>query len=113
MEEEKIDLSEDIKKLCIPLVSHPESISVTLTQDERKSQSYLILCDNGDIGKLIGRDGAISNSLRAIVNVSPKAQRKKISLKFDTNSKSCISEGCHRKVAFLMYYKSYSYYNNQ
>lgn len=88
MEEEKIDLSEDIKKLCIPLISHPESISVTLTQDERKSQSYLILCDNGDIGKLIGRDGAISNSLRAIVNISPKAQRKKISLKFDTNSRS-------------------------
>ena len=66
MEEEKIDLSEDIKKLCIPLVSHPESISVTLTQDERKSQSYLILCDNGR------RNIKLIKSYRQRLSKSPK-----------------------------------------
>lgn len=87
-QENQIDLSEDIKRLCGPLVSHPENITVTLMQDERKSQSYLILCDSTDLGKLIGRNGDISNSLRALVNVSTRSQRKKISLKFDIDSRS-------------------------
>lgn len=80
------DLSEEIKTLCLPLISIPEKLSVKRTSDDRKSQSYLILCDKSDLGKLIGRHGSISNSLRALVNISSKAQRKKISLKFD-----CIS----------------------
>lgn len=86
--ENTLDLSQDIKKICSPLVSHPESIDVTLTSDDKKSQSYLILCDNNDLGMLIGRNGEISNSLRALVNISTRTQRKKVSLKFDTNSRS-------------------------
>lgn len=82
------DLSEDIKAICLPLVSHPDKVAVSLSQNDRRTQAYLIRCEENDMGKLIGRHGLISDSLRAVVNISMRAHRKKISLKFES-----ISEG--------------------
>lgn len=82
-----LDLSEDIKNLCLPLISFPDKITVSKTSEDKRTQSYLISCEDTDLGKLIGRHGSISNSLRALANISPKAQRKKISLKFECNSR--------------------------
>ena len=66
-----LDLSQDIRSLVEPLVSNPSHIVI-----ER------VLCDKEDLGKLIGRHGVISDSIRTILNVSNKNMRKKIHLRF-------------------------------
>ncbi len=83
-----LDLTEDIRTLIEPLVSKPEAILIKrLDKPEdlgRKEQNYLILCEKEDLGKLIGRHGVISDSLRTLLNVSVKNMRKKVHLRFES-----------------------------
>ena len=82
-----LDLTDDIRSLVEPLVSKPEVIQIKRLDKEedlgRREQTYLILCEKEDLGKLIGRHGVISDSLRTILNVSVKNRRKKVHLRFD------------------------------
>ena len=79
-----LDLTDDIRSLVEPLVSKPEVIQIKRLDKEedlgRREQTYLILCEKEDLGKLIGRHGVISDSLRTILNVSVKNRRKKVHL---------------------------------
>lgn len=83
-----LDLTDDIRSLVEPLVSKPEVITIKRLDKEedlgRREQTYLILCEKDDLGKLIGRHGVISDSLRTILNVSVKNRRKKVHLRFDS-----------------------------
>ncbi len=83
-----IDLIPDIRSLVEPLVAKPEKLIIKRMDSPenrtRKEQTYLILCDRDDLGKLIGRHGVISDSLRTILNVSIKNLRKKVHLRFAT-----------------------------
>jgi uncharacterized protein len=84
--ETNLDLTGDIRSLVEPLVSKPEVVQIKRTDEDlgRKEQNYLILCDKDDLGKLIGRHGVISDSLRTILNVSIKNMRKKVHLRFES-----------------------------
>lgn len=83
-----IDLTQDIRSLVEPLVGKPEKLIIKrLDKPEnrtKKEQNYLILCERDDLGKLIGRHGVISDSLRTILNVSIKNMRKKVHLRFES-----------------------------
>ena len=83
-----LDLTEDIRSLIEPLVSKPEAIQIQRMdkpQDlNKKEQNYLILCEKEDLGKLIGRHGVISDSIRTLLNVSIKNMRKKVHLRFES-----------------------------
>ncbi len=83
-----IDLTEDIRSLVEPLVSNPEVIEIERVDKPedrtKKEQNYLILCAKADLGKLIGRHGVISDSIRTILNVSTKNVRKKVHLRFQS-----------------------------
>ncbi len=86
--ETNLDLTGDIRSLVEPLVSKPEVVQISRTDKPedlgKKEQNYLILCDKEDLGKLIGRHGVISDSLRTILNVSVKNMRKKVHLRFES-----------------------------
>ena len=83
-----IDLTPDITSLIEPLVSKPDSLVIKrLDKEEDRSnrdQHYLILCDKEDVGKVVGRHGIISDSLRTLFNVSNKYGQKRIHLRFDS-----------------------------
>ena len=87
-----IDLTSDIRILVEPLVTHPEKIVIKRLDKEedlyKKEQNYLVLCDKDDLGRLIGRHGVISDSLRTILNVSNKNMRKRIHLRFASNEET-------------------------
>ena len=87
-----IDLTSDIRLLVEPLVTHPEKIVIKRLDKEedlyKKEQNYLVLCDKDDLGRLIGRHGAISDSLRTILNGSNKNMRKRIHLRFASNEET-------------------------
>ena len=86
--ETNLDLTGDIRALVEPLVSKPEALLIKrLDKAEdlgKREQNYLILCEKEDLGKLIGRHGVISDSLRTILNVSIKNMRKKVHLRFES-----------------------------
>lgn len=86
--ETNLDLTEDIRSLIEPLVSKPEAILIKrMDKPEdlgKKEQNYLILCEKEDLGKLIGRHGVISDSIRTLLNVSVKNMRKKVHLRFES-----------------------------
>lgn len=83
-----IDLTEDIRSLVEPLVSKPEALMIKRTDKaedlNKKEQNYLILCEKEDLGKLIGRHGVISDSIRTLLNVSVKNLRKRVHLRFES-----------------------------
>ena len=83
-----VDVTDDIRILVEPLVTHPELIQVKRTDKpenlNKKEQNYLVLCDKEDLGKLIGRHGVISDSIRTLLNVSLKTYRKKIHVRFES-----------------------------
>ena len=87
-----IDLTSDNRLLVEPLVTHPEKIVIKRLDKEedlyKKEQNYLVLCDKDDLGRLIGRHGVISDSLRTILNVSNKNMRKRIHLRFASNEET-------------------------
>ena len=86
--ETNLDLTGDIRSLIEPLVSKPEAVLIRRMDKHehlgRKEQNYLIVCEKDDLGKLIGRHGVISDSLRTILNVSVKNMRKKVHLRFES-----------------------------
>ena len=90
--QESIDLTSDIRLLVEPLVTHPEKIVIKRLDKEedlyKKEQNYLVLCNKDDLGRLIGRHGVISDSLRTILNVSNKNMRKRIHLRFASNEET-------------------------
>lgn len=83
-----IDLTEDIRSLIEPLVSKPEALMIKRTDKAedltKKEQNYLILCEKEDLGKLIGRHGVISDSIRTLLNVSVKNLHKRVHLRFES-----------------------------
>lgn len=83
-----LDLTNDISSLVLPLVTYPDDLKVIRadSEDKRldKEQNYIVLCRKEDIGKLIGRHGVISDSIRTLLNVSIKNMRKRIHVKFMT-----------------------------
>lgn len=87
-----IDLTSDIRLLVELLVTHPEKIVIKRLDKEedlyKKEQNYLVLCNKDDLGRLIGRHGVISDSLRTILNVSNKNMRKRIHLRFASNEET-------------------------
>lgn len=91
-----IDLTEDIRNLVEPLVSNPDLVSIQrLDKPEnrtKKEQNYLILCSKDDLGRLIGRHGVISDSIRTILNVSTKNNRKKVHLRFQSDENTEASK---------------------
>ena len=68
------------------IVSDPESISVKeFDVDEENTIQIEILVSNDDIGKVIGKNGKIINSIRTIVQASSSLEdNKKIRINVDS-----------------------------
>lgn len=82
-----IDLSKEICELCKALVSKPDLVKVSKINDERSEQKYLVLASEQDIGKLMGRKGIISNSIRTLINVTLHKYKKRASIRFEAVDK--------------------------
>jgi len=78
-----IDISKDILGICTPLVSYPNDLNVVRVYESKGEQYYKITANENDVGKLIGRQGLISNSIRTLVNVSLHNYKKRAVLKFE------------------------------
>ena len=73
-----------ILDIITPLVSNPEQLKVIpMDQENLYETTYIIYCDESDVGRLIGKKGIVAEAIREVVNASAKLNSKKIRLKFE------------------------------
>jgi len=78
-----VTLTETIVK---KIVSDPESVSVKeFASDEENTIQIEVLISTDDMGKVIGKDGKIINSIRTIVQASSSLEdNKKVKINVDS-----------------------------
>lgn len=60
-------VEEVLKTLIVGLVDNPDAVSIA-RHDEGKIQKINIVVDKSDIGRVIGKEGKITNALSTIIN---------------------------------------------
>ena len=79
-----VNLEEVLLNLVKPLVSDQDSVSVKEMESLNENETLLYVYANSeDISKLIGRKGAMANSLKQMLGISTKSYHKRISIKFE------------------------------
>ncbi|MFA6797045.1 MAG: KH domain-containing protein [Bacilli bacterium] len=74
-----------------PLVKEPESLIIRCidskeTVETSRDVHFIIVCPDDELGKLIGRHGSVADSIRTIVNIKARDDRKRVHLKFQSFS---------------------------
>lgn len=77
------DLKNWFQNVVSALVSHPQSVEITETSDE-EGTLFLVKVDNEDIGKVIGRQGSIADSLRIILRSAGRLSDLRVSMKVES-----------------------------
>jgi len=73
-----------ILDIIAPLVTNKEQLKVIpMDQENLYETTYIVYCDESDVGRLIGKKGIVAESIREVVNASAKLNSKKIRLKFE------------------------------
>lgn len=76
-----------------PLVSNPEAIMIrVLPGVDERNVTILIVAEDDDTARLIGKRGAVANALREVIAIAPKADpasredeyTQRIHLKFES-----------------------------
>ena len=66
-------------------VEHKDAIMIReLPSDSDKDIVLLILAENEDTARLIGRKGIIADALREVIGVAGKSENKRVHLKFES-----------------------------
>ena len=80
MEYEKI-----IHTIVDPFLMNPEAVMVReLPSDNAKDVRLLIVAENEDTARLIGKKGMVASALREIISVAGKNENKHIHLSFES-----------------------------
>ncbi|MBQ9457729.1 MAG: KH domain-containing protein [Bacilli bacterium] len=84
-----------LRPLIAPLVEKPESIMIrTLPGETKRDVTVLIVAEDDDTARLIGKKGQVANALREVVGIAPKAENSNlhIHLKFESFSEETDEE---------------------
>ncbi len=68
-----------VEFLVKSIVDNPQAVEIKEIQGE-KVIIYEVKVDNSDVGKVVGRNGRIINSIRTIVRAAASKERKKVSI---------------------------------
>ena len=80
-----MDYEAIIHSLIDPIVNNPESILIRISEGTNpKDVLILIVAEQEDASRLIGRKGTVANALREVISVAGKNDNKRIHLKFES-----------------------------
>lgn len=80
-----MDYEKIIHTIVDPFLINPDALMVReLTSDSEKDVTLLIVAENEDTARLIGKKGMVANALRELVSVAGKSENKHIHLKFES-----------------------------
>ena len=78
-----MDYEKIIHTICDPFLINKDALMVReLPSDSDKDVNLLIVAENEDTARLIGKKGSVANALRDVVAVAGKTENKRIHLKF-------------------------------
>lgn len=81
-----MDYSTLIHTIVDSFISNPDALLVRELKDENTENdtTILVVAENGDIARLIGKKGCVANAIRDIVSIAGKLENKRIHLKFES-----------------------------
>ncbi len=80
-----MDFEKIIHSIVDPFIMNPDALMVRELPNESEDDiTLLIVAENEDTARLIGKKGSVANALREIVSVAGKAEGKHIHLKFES-----------------------------
>ena len=79
-----VELEKVLKDLVLPMVSDTAALDVRQMPSLNENEVVLyVYAASEDIAKLIGKQGVMATSLRAMMAVASHAANKKVSIKFE------------------------------
>lgn len=81
-----MDYTTLIHTIVDPFLTNKESLLIReIKNDESENDiTILIVAENTDIARLIGKKGCVANAIRDIVSIAGKLENKRIHLKFES-----------------------------
>ncbi|MFA5421843.1 MAG: KH domain-containing protein [Bacilli bacterium] len=80
-----MDYEKIIHALIDPIVENKDIIMIReLPSDSPRDVVLLIVAENEDTARLIGRKGSIANALRELLSVAGKTDSKRLHIKFES-----------------------------
>ena len=74
-------MEEFLKTSITNLVDNKESVEITKTETE-KSITFEVKVAEGDMGRVIGRQGRLAKSIRTVMKAAASKEHKKVSVEF-------------------------------
>ncbi|MBR0461502.1 MAG: KH domain-containing protein [Erysipelotrichaceae bacterium] len=79
-----IDLEKVLLNIVKPICSDQDSVMVKQLESLNENEILIyVYAPSDDIARLIGRQGSMANSIRQMLQVASKIEKKKISIKFE------------------------------
>jgi predicted RNA-binding protein YlqC (UPF0109 family) len=79
-----MNLEKILLNIVKPLCSDPESVMVKEMESINENELLLyVYAPSDDIARLIGKKGSMANSIRQMLQVASKIEKKRISIKFE------------------------------
>ena len=79
-----VELEKVLKDLVLPMVSDTAALDVRQMPSLNENEVVLyVYAASEDIAKLIGKQGVMATSLRAMMSVASHAANEKVSIKFE------------------------------
>ena len=79
-----MDLEKILLNIVKPLCSDPEAVKVKQMETINDNELLLyVYAPSEDIARLIGKKGSMANSIRQMLQVASKIEKKRISIKFE------------------------------
>lgn len=79
-----MDYEKIIHSIVDPFLINPEALMVRQINDDEKDLTLLIVAENEDTARLIGKKGNVANALREVIAIAGKSENKHIHLKFES-----------------------------
>lgn len=80
-----MDYEKIIHTFVDPFVKNKDAIMVReMPSESEKDVTLLIVAENEDVAKMIGKRGVIANALREVISIGGKTEGKHIHLKFES-----------------------------
>lgn len=81
-----MDFATILQDLVKPLCNNPDNVEVVQSQDEDgKVITLTVKADKSDLGHLIGRKGAMAQSIRSMMSIASTLSKVHLSIKFEAN----------------------------
>ncbi len=73
-----------IRDVIAPLITHVDDVSIILLEQENlRDHTYVVYCNENDMGRLIGKRGITAKAIREVVNIQAKLENKRVRIKFE------------------------------